>query len=324
MDIDVKKSDGFEPLVSIVIPVYNGSDYLKEAIDSALAQTYKNLEILVVNDGSTDEGKTEDLAKSYGDKIRYFCKPNGGVSSALNMGIKNMRGEYFSWLSHDDVYNPQKVEDSVFALSKIEDKTAVVKCNTEYIDSESNPIGHGKRNKHNGELIPWNTALLNLYKKSTYNGCSLLIHKSVFETCGLFNEHYRYNQDGLMWTNIFLHGYSLCPIEYVGVKSRIHGKQLTRTGIDLFHTESREMSEFLLPEFAAKTDKKNRFVFEYAKYNAKHRNQAVVESIFENADRYSLTASERFSVRMYSIYGKFRSVLKKIYYRLFRHISIKG
>ncbi|MDD4547058.1 MAG: glycosyltransferase family A protein, partial [Oscillospiraceae bacterium] len=94
------------PLVSIVIPVYNGSNYLAEAVDSALAQTYKNIEIVVVNDGSNDEGATEKVAKSYGDKIRYFSKENGGVSSALNLGIENMKGDYFSWLSHDDLYKP--------------------------------------------------------------------------------------------------------------------------------------------------------------------------------------------------------------------------
>ena len=74
--------------VSIIIPVYNGSNYVKEAIDSALAQTYKNKEIIVVNDGSTDEGATRDIVKSYGDKVTYYEKENGGVSTALNLGIE--------------------------------------------------------------------------------------------------------------------------------------------------------------------------------------------------------------------------------------------
>ena len=103
----------FNPLVSIIIPVYNGGNYLAEAIDSALAQTYKNLEIIVVNDGSCDNGKTEEIALSYGDKIRYFRKENGGSSSALNYGIKQMNGEWFSWLSHDDLYYPEKIEKQV-------------------------------------------------------------------------------------------------------------------------------------------------------------------------------------------------------------------
>ena len=84
----------FNPKVSIIIPVYNGSNYLKEAIDSALEQTYKNIEIIVVNDGSRDNGATEKIVKSYGDRIRYYKKDNGGVSTALNLGIEKMTGEY--------------------------------------------------------------------------------------------------------------------------------------------------------------------------------------------------------------------------------------
>ena len=102
-----------QPKVSIVIPVFNGSDFLNQAIDSALAQTYPNLEIIVVNDGSTDEGKTERIAESYGPKIRYFWKTNGRVASALNFGIQRMTGDYFSWLSHDDVYYPEKIHEQM-------------------------------------------------------------------------------------------------------------------------------------------------------------------------------------------------------------------
>ena len=103
----------YEPLVSIVIPAYNASNYLAEAIESALAQTYRNIEIIVVNDGSRDDGATERVALSYGDRIRYFKKENGGSSSALNMGIANMTGEWFSWLSHDDLYEPDKLEKQI-------------------------------------------------------------------------------------------------------------------------------------------------------------------------------------------------------------------
>ena len=83
-----------QPLVSIVIPVYNGSNFLRDAIDSALAQTYPRVEVIVVNDGSTDGGATEAIAKSYGSRIRYFAKENGRVASAVNYGIANMNGDY--------------------------------------------------------------------------------------------------------------------------------------------------------------------------------------------------------------------------------------
>ena len=84
-----------KPKVSIIIPVYNGKDYVEEAIDSALNQTYDNKEIIVVNDGSKDN--TEEICLSYKDKIKYYSKENGGVSTALNLAISKATGEYISW-----------------------------------------------------------------------------------------------------------------------------------------------------------------------------------------------------------------------------------
>ena len=88
------KTEIKNPKVVVIMPVYNGSNYMREAIDSALNQTYKNVEVVVINDGSTDGGKTDAIAKSYGDKIKYFVKENGGVSSALNFGIKYIQDNY--------------------------------------------------------------------------------------------------------------------------------------------------------------------------------------------------------------------------------------
>ena len=95
------------PKVSIIIPVYNGEKYVKSAIQSALKQTYKNIEIIVVNDGSTDN--TDKVVQQFKNKIIYLKKENGGVSSALNLGLLYMTGDYFSWLSHDDIYKKNKV-----------------------------------------------------------------------------------------------------------------------------------------------------------------------------------------------------------------------
>ena len=129
-----------DPLVSIVIPVYNGSNYLREAIDSALAQTYSNIEVIVVNDGSNDDGATWKIAHSYGDKIRYFEKENGGVSTALNFGIANMRGKYFSWLSHDDLYYPNKIQVQIDALRKAGDMSKIVYSNWASMPMPGNKI----------------------------------------------------------------------------------------------------------------------------------------------------------------------------------------
>ena len=119
-------NEQYQPIVSIVIPAYNASNYLAKAIDSALAQTYPNVEIIVVNDGSKDDGATERIALSYGKKIRYLYKKNGGSSSALNLGIANMTGEWFSWLSHDDLYEPNKLEKQIAYIQKLDINESII------------------------------------------------------------------------------------------------------------------------------------------------------------------------------------------------------
>ena len=89
-------------LISVIMPVYNGTLYINEAIHSVLEQTYQNWELLIINDGSTDNSK--DKINAFQDpRIQYFEQANKGVSSARNVGLKNMQGEYFSFLDADDV-----------------------------------------------------------------------------------------------------------------------------------------------------------------------------------------------------------------------------
>lgn len=190
-----------QPKVSIIIPVYNGSNYLQEAIDSALAQTYPNCEILVINDGSCDEGKTEAIALSYGDRIRYFKKENGGVASALNMGIRQMTGEYFSWLSHDDVYYPNKVKREVQAILASGDPMKLVQCEYDFYDEATGtytPTDFSKTYTI-GQLTNSVFSVLQLQ----IHACCALIHKSHFDCVGMFDEGLKTVQDIEMWFRLF-------------------------------------------------------------------------------------------------------------------------
>lgn len=177
------------PKVSIIIPVYNGSNYLREAVDSALAQTYKNLEVVVVNDGSDDGGKTEDIARSYGGKIRYFLKENGGVSTALNLGVKEMKGEWFAWLSHDDKYSPDRVEEDMRVIEKVPDAKVVFCIKRSIIDEVGEIISSSKF--HINKVI----SPLETLRRENINMCSMTIHKSCFEKTGLFNPSNKTTQD---------------------------------------------------------------------------------------------------------------------------------
>ena len=212
----------FNPKISIIIPVYNGSYYVKEAIDSALAQTYKNIEIIVINDGSNDKGKTDKICKSYGNKIRYFKKENGGVSSALNMGIEKMKGEYFSWLSHDDVYYPEKVEKQINFLSKFDNKENIILyANYELIDKDGKFL-QNVNHKHEELVKKPEYALL----RGCVNGITLLIPKSAFDEYGKFDETLKCTQDYDMWRRI-MKTYKFVHMDDIFTKTRIHALQDT-------------------------------------------------------------------------------------------------
>lgn len=312
----------FTPLVSIVIPVYNGANYMREAIDSALAQTYKNKEIIVVNDGSSDNGETERIAKEYGERIRYVSKENGGVSSALNAGIKIMKGEYFSWLSHDDVYTPDKLEKQIQALSKLENKNTLVCCAHVHIDKNSNVIGNFSHKKKETEIFSWKEMLIKLFKCGSMNGCALLINKSVFGEVGMFDESLRYVQDLFMWYKIFAAKYPVFTIPDVCVMGRIHDKQLTQTGRLVFLRDSEAISKVVIPQLIQISTKKHNYLFEYAKYNAKYGVGRVVNSVLKQSKENTLIGlKETAIIVLVSIYGFIRPTVRKIFYRLIRNVK---
>jgi len=264
------------PLVSIIIPVYNGSNYLREAIDSALAQTYANIEILVINDGSNDNGKTKNIAKSYGKKIRYFYKKNGGVASALNLGIKNMKGTYFSWLSHDDLYYSDKIR---IQMKYLKNKSQIAYCDYENIDKNLNFIEKVQLKK-----VASNRMLEYLLKHSIIHGCSLLIPKYAFNKFGVFNKKLMMVQDYELWFK-FLEEFKFIYVPEVLVKSRKHSEQGGRVLVEKFADEKNKLFIWLANNFSKEFYKKHLksdFPWYYLKFFLyyKHRNfEAAAEFV---------------------------------------------
>ncbi len=213
------------PLVSIIIPVYNGKNYLRFAIDSALAQTYPNIEILVINDGSTDKGATERIAKGYGDKIRYFHKANGGVSTAINYGVSHMKGEYFSWLSHDDIYLPNKIKTEIDYLKEHQllNKKVILYSDYQVIDKNGSllstiRINHDHTEKHH----------LAAFMRGVVNGNALLIPKSAWDKYGLLDPKLFCTQDYAKWFEMS-QTYRFVHIPEPLVATRYHAKQASQT-----------------------------------------------------------------------------------------------
>jgi glycosyltransferase involved in cell wall biosynthesis len=224
-----------------VIPVYNGANYLREAIDSALAQTYRDVEVLVVNDGSTDGGRTEEIARSYGERIRYVAQANGGVASALNTGIREMTGAYLSWLSHDDVYLPTKVAAQVARLSSAPDG-AVLFGDYEIIDASGRVIGsrryHGTTAAIRVELVT----------DDPVHGCATLVPRRSLDVVGPFDVGLRTSQDYDLWFRLagrfpFVH------VPEILLRSRIHAQQGMRT-IPTHHEEAGRLLARLVDELS--------------------------------------------------------------------------
>lgn len=239
----------FNPKVSIIIPVYNGANYLSEAIDSALAQSYENVEVIVVNDGSNDDGATEQIIYSYGDKINYLNKENGGVASALNLGLRKMAGEYFSWLSHDDVYYPDKITSQVEWLRQNDgQRNVVLYSDFDLIDSASKVIGTS-RIRH---LEPEDFTR-NLITEHSVNGCTILVPKACLDKTGLFDESLRTTQDYDLWFRMS------CDFDFVHlpvalIKSRIHCQQGSVSMSSLMHREQHEFFITFLSKIRASKD----------------------------------------------------------------------
>lgn len=230
------KPMGYLPKVSIIIPVYNGADFLSQAIDSALAQTYSHIEIVVINDGSCDDGATERIALSYGNKVRYFSKSNGGVASALNVGIHEMTGEFFSWLSHDDLYYPDKLASQIRILSDMNPQRTILYGDYAVFSEDPNMAKEVKLSR----VLPGHFRFF-ITTKNVLHGCTLLIPRAAFDECGLFNETLRTTQDYDLWFRI-AERYNFIHIPHTLVKARQHAGQ---GSVRMHETALAEINELL-------------------------------------------------------------------------------
>ncbi len=315
-------STDFCPKVSIVIPVYNGANYLRESIDSALAQTYPNIEVLVINDGSTDDGATEAIARSYGDRIRYFKKENGGVSSALNMGIQNMTGDYFSWLSHDDRYEPEKVAHTVNYLASFEDRERLLgMCGGFYLDKNSVRLHDMHFDFECGRVYAGLDVVWHILQHGVLDACCLLIPKTAFEECGEFNEELRYNQDALMWYQIFCADYALVVRDdQKDVAYRLHAGQTSKTHRNLLLQNTISLAQIIAPVFAKHSTKERPLLRALARRHARlFCRDAVNESIRIGRETHVFTWCDVLYLHFWLLIGFARNIAKAVYHRLRFH-----
>lgn len=215
------------PLVSVIIPTYNRWPMIVEAVGSTLAQSFKNFELIVVDDGSTD-GTAEKLQRC-GAHVRVISRPRGGVATARNQGVRVARGQYVAFLDSDDLWLPKKLEIQTAFMVK---HSEIEICQTEEIW-----IRHGvrvnpkkKHRKPSGDIFRRSLDLC------LVSPSSVMMTRDLFDRVGGFDERFPVCEDYDLWLRIALkHEVALIPTALV-VKRGGHPDQLSRSlwGIDRF------------------------------------------------------------------------------------------
>lgn len=180
--------------VSIVIPSYNHARYLGDAIQSVLKQKYRDYEIIVVDDGSTDH--TRQVVEEFGEAVRYIWQENRGLSGARNTGIRAANGEYIGLLDADDVYLDHYLSTLVPILDANPDAAAVY-CGFQFVDEKKQPLPQvGNR------VVPPEQFYAALIDGNFIIAQCMLVRRSCYEQVGPFDEKLRACEDWDMWLRI--------------------------------------------------------------------------------------------------------------------------
>ena len=258
-------------LVSVIIPTYNSARYLAEAVDSVLAQTFSDFEVLVIDDGSTDE--TEELMRRYAGRVRCFRQQNSGVAEARNRGIRESRGKFVSFLDADDTWLPDKLARQIEALKNRPDDRFCYSAFT-VVDSQLNPI-FVNRSKRRA------SALEDLLLRGNAVGsiCTVLCERELFNKVGGFDPDLSQCADWDMWVRIAVQTEFLYIDEPLATYRR-HGDMMSGNPA-LLESDSIQVLEkgFAIPNLPQSLRAHRRTAFA--------RNYMVLAGTYFRARRYS-------------------------------------
>jgi len=206
----LKKNENGNDKISVIIPVYNVEPYIRKCLDSVANQTYANLEILCVDDGSTDNsGNICDEYAVRDKRIRVFHKENGGLSSALNVGLRNFTGDYLGIVDSDDWIEPDMYE----TLHKaIKDKNVKISVGGYFKDTDAESIPMTNKKQISEGVISQRDMLLYPLQRDYYLGfcgylCTKLFSADIINNIHLFfDDEIKYGMDILFYTTIVLAG----------------------------------------------------------------------------------------------------------------------
>ena len=186
------------PVISVIIPVYNGEKTIRETVTSVLNQTFSDLELIIINDGSSDS--TLDIVNSINDpRLKVFSYPKTNQSASRNRGISHARGEYIAFIDADDLWTPDKIEAQYQALQD-NPESAVAYSWTDCIDESSQFLRPGSHKTVNGDVYPY-LLVVNFLE----NGSNPLICREALEKVGEFDSSLTPAEDWDMWLRLAKH-----------------------------------------------------------------------------------------------------------------------
>jgi len=252
--------------VSIIIPVYNTEKYVAKAIESALNQTYSDIEVIAIDDGSTDNSL--DTIQNYSNKIRIISNEHRRQPYTLNTGIKTMTGEWFKWLSADDVLISSCIEEQIKEAKNIDNKKNwMLSSNFYTIDANDKLLSEVSTPNFN-EMDNFEFKVM-LFHHNIISAITLLIHKSTLEEYGVFDENFPVFPDWEMGARFcILHGVRVRLIPKFLTKKRIHAEQVSKTT----HKENRPMYHEQLKNHILgklKSEEKEKFESALSQYSLK-------------------------------------------------------
>lgn len=267
--------------VSVVIPAYNYAHFLREAVDSVLNQTHPRVELVVVNDGSTDD--TKDILDSYGDRLVAVHQQNLGLSAARNTGIRTASHAFIAFLDADDVWEPDKLACQMARFAELPADYGLVACDRGviYRDGQRQPeeIAFRKTKLTSRELTA-----ANLLMRSHFSPSAVVARRACFDTCGFFDPALRSTEDRDMWIRIaeqwrlFWDERVLCYIRKHGDNMSANAPRMKRNMLKVLRAaRQRNRDRIRAPLFWRRVFAFLHFQVAWMHYESGHRAKAVGE-----------------------------------------------
>ena len=203
-------------LISCIIPVYNGERFLGESLESIFGQTYEPVQVIVVDDGSTD--RTAEIARSYGSSILFLQQTNRGSAASKNLGVGAAEGEYIAFLDADDVWHPEKLDQQ---MARLRERQEIDLCFTRYENFWMPELAEEEQLHRNSRFSQ---------PQSAWSIGTVLTRRATFDKFGLFEDGLRGNENMIWFLGAARQGAVIEILPDVLMRRRFHLGNDTRRG----------------------------------------------------------------------------------------------